>query len=144
MNKKITVHDYFDSIPSILLDCQFIEECLKMYISTSYKIITRKLNESIPFKFSYADLKTDTLGTLTKKFRKFNNDQELLKKLGIARKYRNFLVHEAYLLTYEELKNEKYLSKAVKRLLNMKAEVKTCLAEVMEKLNKVEQIEKNL
>lgn len=144
MSKNITIQDYLDSIPPILLDCQFIEECLRMYIADSYEIIKRKLNKSIPFKFSYADLKADALGVLIQKFRKFNNKQELVKKLKAVKDCRNFCAHKAYLLTYEEQKNEEYLLKATRELSSIKIKTKTCLIEIMKELNKITEVKKSL
>ncbi len=142
--KKIAIYDYFDLIPPILLDCQFIEEMLRMYISNSYEIIKKKLNKSIPFKFSYADLKSDNLGVIIKKFKKLNNNKDLIKNVEIVRKHRNFCVHQAYLLTYEEQKDELYLRNAIKELSQMKAKVKSCLVNVINELEKIENIKNNL
>jgi hypothetical protein len=64
--------EYNSKLQSAMVTFQFIEESLRMYIDLSFWIIIKKIDNIIPFNFSYKDVQKDSLGTLLDKFKKFN------------------------------------------------------------------------
>lgn len=123
----------------ILSSFQVLEFSLKAYIARSYKIIKHKLNEEIPFEYSYNDIKNSPLENLLNIFAKLNNNQELIKKLNKLRNKRNFIAHQALLLTEDiflELLNEDF-GEHHENLYTIDAELRECLTLLTEELQKI-------
>jgi len=136
--------EYFKKVQIALLNFQFIEESIKMYITFSYWIVIKKLEKQLPYNFSYNDVKNNSLGKLLKKFEKFNSEKKLINEIKQLIKDRNFIVHQAYLLTYEEQKDDKYLSEQIKNLEKIIVRSKKCLNELSQELQKIEKIKNSI
>jgi len=139
-----TIEQYLQKLPDALLNFQFIEEFLKMYIAYCYEIITLRVSSHIPFKYRYKDLKKDALGKLVMKFKKINNNDKLIGKIEKIIKDRNYCAHEAYLLIHEQQNDPEYLSKEIAKLEKIVLEAKECLQEISAELKHVEAIKNSL
>lgn len=138
------LRQYFQKLPEALLNFQFIEESQRLYIAYCYEIIALGVSQHIPFKYSYKDLKKDSLGTLTRKFKNFCNNDKLIGKIEIIIKYRNDCAHKAYLLTFEQQNDSEYLSKEIAKLEKIVLKAKECLSELSAELQHVQAIKDSL
>ena len=136
---KLLLDKYFDKLPGALLNFQFIEESLRMYIAYCYEIISKRVSELIPFKYRYQDLKKDSLGRLLNKFKKLNNNERLIDKIEKLVEDRNYCAHEAYLLTYEKQNDPDYLTKELAKLENIINEAKECVQLLFSEVKKIEE-----
>jgi len=139
-----TIEEYFNKLPDALLNFQFIEEFLRMYISYSYEIISLSVSPYIPFKYSYKDLEKNALGKLVSEFKKLNKNEEVTKKIEKIIKDRNYCAHEAYLLTSEQQNDPEYLSKEIAKLEKIVRKAKECLKGISAEVKRVEGIRNSL
>jgi len=121
-----------------------MEESIRMYLGSAYYIVLRKLDSQIPFEFTYKDVKNDSLGKLLIKFAKFNSNKQLTDRIRKLIKDRNHLVHRAYLMTAEELNDDKFLSDETVKLKRIVRSSKECLNSLMEELKSIEEIRRNI
>jgi len=132
--------EYWNKLGNALTNFQFIEESIRMYLHFSYRIVSRKLENRTPFNFSYKDVRKESLGTLLEKFEKFNSNTRLIKKIRSLTKERNFIAHRAYLMTSEEQKDDKYLSKQIKKIEEIIDKSNKCFYELNKETEKVSDI----
>jgi len=136
--------EYWAKLQNALLNFQFMEESIRMYLGSAYYIVLRKLDSQIPFEFTYKDVKNDSLGKLLIKFAKFNSNKQLTDRIRKLIKDRNHLVHRAYLMTAEELNDDKFLSDETVKLKRIVRSSKECLNSLMEELKSIEEIRRNI
>jgi hypothetical protein len=135
--------EYSTTAQSILIDYQFIEEGLRMYLAAAYKFILSSLDSKMPFKYSYKDIENDSLGSLISKFERLSDDAGLVKELKELVKFRNKIAHQAFLLTAEQQNDSAFLSAQTKELSKVKARTNVAVHKVLEesirlgKLNKI-------
>ena len=134
------LHEYYSKLQNSILMFQLIEESLRMYIKLAYSIINKRLDNIIPFKFTYNDVQRDSLGTLLDKFAKFNNNSELPKKISAIIKWRNFCAHRAYLMTYDEQTGGKSLTKEIERMDKLIKFIDECFWQLHGELKKLDEI----
>ena len=130
--------DYVTMIGGILVDFQFIEESIRMYISDAFKYIVTQLSGVIPFLYDYKDIEKDALGKLINKFEKFNDNKRLIAELNDLKKYRNNCAHRGFLLTDEQVHDEKYLKNGLKELEKVKKRTANCLSDLHKEVVKTE------
>lgn len=142
MRKKVDLllREYWLKAQNALLNFQFIEEGIKMYLAIVYEIVEKKLSNQIPFKFSYNDIKNDPLGRLVAKFEKVNHNKQLIDKLKDSVKHRNYCAHRAYLMTVKEQRDAKYLSGEIKKMETVIKSSKECLTNLQRELRKLDKI----
>ena len=136
---EIEYTTYHDTLSSVLIDFQFIEESLKMNIASCYEIVLSSLDGLIPFKFDYKDLEKDALGVLITKFEKFSDDTSLIKELRDLVQYRNGAAHKGWLLTPNEQRNPERLKKLTSELTMTKNRTKVVLQRLIDKAKEVEE-----
>lgn len=130
--------DYVTMIGAILVDFQFIEESIRMYISNAFKHIVTQLSGVIPFRYDDKDIEKDALGKLINKFEKLNDNKRLIAELNDLKKYRNDCAHRGFLLTHEQMHDEKYLKSGLKELEKIKERTANCLSELCKEVVKIE------
>lgn len=130
--------EYIDNLPRLLLNYQFIEETLKMYIWRADVIIHSTVKEKIYYRgFNTKRLSKLPLGRLTEEFRKRTNRNDLIDLLKKIQDQRNFFAHQGYLLTHEDEKKEQEASELLARLDEAYKQSKTCLKELITETCKV-------
>ena len=130
--------EYLDKLPQLLLDYQFIEECLKMYIWRADVIIHLAAKAKIYYRgFDTKKLAKLPLGRLTEEFRKRTDRDDLLDLLKKIGDERNFFAHQGYLLTHEEHKKEHEALQLLSKLDEAKNRSKSFLKELIAETCKV-------
>ena len=129
---------------SAVMEFQFIEELLRMYISYCYYIIHLSLSKKIPFKYAYKDLQKDSLGKLLDKFKKFSNNNELIKKIDHIIKDRNYCAHKAFILTYEQQKNFDFLAAELEKVERIITKARDCTQLLLAEVGQVEGIKNSI
>lgn len=127
MQLDLAKQRYFNALQMALSDFQFIEEGLRMYISSAYELIRRSVSERLPFHFDYSDVKNDALGRLINKYLKFSNNKELGAQLRESLEHRNGIAHRGLLLTVEEQRDLAFLDAQSQRLEDLHNQLKPCL-----------------
>ena len=130
--------DYVTLISAILVDFQFIEEGIRMYISNVFKYIVTELSGVIPFRYDDKDIEKDALGKLINKFEKFNDNNKLIAELNDLKKYRNDCAHRGFLLKDEQVYDDKYLKNRLKELEKVKKRTENCLSGLHKEVVKIE------
>ena len=102
MAEKKFLGEYLDLVGKALLDFQYIELALKLYIAEVYAIISSRVEGIVPFKYDWKDVENEPLGRLLDRFSMISSDHQLVKDLRPLQKERNKLAHQAYVLTLEE------------------------------------------
>jgi hypothetical protein len=128
---------YMAKVTSVLMDFQYIEEALRMYITVANRMIKNKMKNFLPFKYYYAWVRKDSLGKLIDKFEKINDNQELIKKLKLFTHDRNKIAHESLLLTTQEQNDEIFQCTAVDELDKLHEELKKVLFEILAEWKKI-------
>ena len=135
---------YWHKLGNALLNFQFMEEIIRMYLGIAYDVVKKKLDNQIPFKFSYRDIKQDSLGTLVTKFEKFNSNKQLIEEVVRLVKIRNYCAHQAYLMTAEQQKDDKYLSGEIKKMETVIRSSDQCVRHLHRELERIEKIRNKL
>lgn len=118
---------YHNNLSSILINLQYIEEMIRMNMSSCYEIIIKNLNGTIPFKFRYKDLEKDPLGKLIYKYEKFCDDCDFIKELKDLIQHRNGVAHKGWLLTVAQQQDVEYLKQLNSDLEKIKHEQRRIL-----------------
>jgi hypothetical protein len=130
--------DYVNLISAILVNFQFIEEGIRVYISGVYKYIETEITGVIPFHYSDTDIAKDSMGKLINKFEKLNNNSNLIAELKDLIKYRNDCAHRGFLLSNKQAYDEKYLKNRVEDLENIQKRTTDCLSILHKEVLKIE------
>jgi hypothetical protein len=135
------LEEYNREVQLVMLDFQFIEESLRCYLSTVYKVARKRLNGDIPFKLDARDLLKDALGTLVSRFERHTNDDELVKELRDLIKHRNETAHRAFLLRAEETADSEFLRRQTDSLAQVKARTGPCVMKILERWEEIQRFE---
>ena len=130
--------DYVNLISAILVNFQFIEEGIRMYISGVLKYIETELSGVIPFHYNDTDIAKDSMGKLINKFEKLNNNNDLITELKDLIKYRNDCAHRGFLLLNKQAYDEKYLKTRLEDLENVEKRTTDCLSRLHKEVVKIE------
>jgi hypothetical protein len=146
MNSKpesIHLEEYMAVVRDILVDFQYIEEGLRMYISNCYRLSAKRLAGTIPFRFSYKDVEKDSLGALVSQFEKLTHNTSLVSELKKLAPHRNEYAHRAFLLTYEEQHDQPLLKRVLNTYKSLKIQTKECVFAVLKEGEKVAELLKS-
>jgi hypothetical protein len=88
--------EYWSKLKNSILNFQYIEESLRMYIVSANGAGLRTSGENHP-AWSYKDLQKDSLDRLLDKFERCNANRQLLEKLARLKDHRDYCRQQAYL-----------------------------------------------
>ena len=91
----MTPYEFHQNIAAALTGCQLVEQELKLYISEALELVSKSLNDRLPFKMSGQDYQDSPLETLIKVFGKLSDNPILAAQLKEFKAERNFLGHKA-------------------------------------------------
>ncbi|RZG06785.1 hypothetical protein EXT48_07465 [Pseudoalteromonas sp. CO348] len=112
---------------ALLTNFQLLELTLKMYIGTSYDYIRMLVSDHIQFDYSVEDVESFPLEHLLNVFAKLNDNKELQKRLNKLRKERNYIAHEALIVTIGSNPNMDTLHKKAEDFFYLEDELMECL-----------------
>lgn len=118
---------YRDRTVGILTNFQLLEFILKMYIGEAYNYIHNLVEDRIHFGFSIKDVDTYPLERLLNVFDKLNRNEDLKKRLNKLRKQRNYIAHEALLVSLGSHSNMDTLYKKAEEFFYLEDELSECL-----------------
>ena len=128
---------YKDRTVGLLTNFQLLELALKLYIGTSYDYIHMLVEDHIHFDFSITDVENYPLERLLNVFGKLNGNEELKKRLNKLRNKRNYIAHEALLVTIGSDPNMDTLHKNSEDFFYLEDELSECLKLVTEEFSKL-------
>lgn len=118
---------------------QMLEFSLKIYLATTFNIISSKVGDVVPFKYGYKDIENHSLEKLLNLFQKHNENTDLQRRLNKLRMHRNELAHKSLLVAHEELRDilGKELDESHISLQEVREELESCLKLMAEELDRV-------
>jgi hypothetical protein len=119
---------YKERVTGILASFQLLELALKIYIGKSYDLINHLVEDRIHFDFSFTDIENYPLERLLTLFGKLNGNEELKKRLNKLRTERNYVAHEALLVTIGSNPNMETLHKKAEDFFYLEDELTECLS----------------
>ncbi|MDQ2077935.1 hypothetical protein [Marinimicrobium sp. ABcell2] len=128
---------YKDRAVGLLTNFQLLELSLKLYIGTSYDYIRMLVVDHIHFDFSISDVENYPLERLLNIFGKLNGNEALKKRLNKLRNERNYVAHEALLVTIGSNPNMDTLNQKAKDFFYLEDELTECLKLVTEEFRKL-------
>lgn len=128
---------YKDTVVGLLASFQLLELSLKLYIGTSYDYIRMLVGDHIYFDFSISDVDSYPLERLLNIFGKLNGNEELKKRLNKLRTERNYIAHEALLVTIGSNPNMETLNNKTQDFFYLEDELSECLKLVSEEFLKL-------
>jgi hypothetical protein len=117
---------YSLALQGVLTDFQFIEEGLRMYISSAYDLIRMRLKSDLPFQLNDKSLEKDSLGKLITKFSQLSDNSDLLKTMNSLVPRRNDCAHRGFLSTAHPSTKVEELEQATAELGAIKKETSAC------------------
>lgn len=87
-------NDFYLKVAFALSGCQLIEQELKLYISEALELAKKCIGNRLTFRMNGEDYEDASLERLIDVFRKFTENDDLVKKLNAFKKERNFLSHQ--------------------------------------------------
>lgn len=144
MAEKKFLGEYLDLVGKALLDFQYIELALKLYIAETYAIISSRVKGIVPFKYDWKDVENEPLGRLLDQFSKISSDHQLVEDLRPLQKERNKLAHQAYVLTLEEQSDGDQLEKECARLTKLRSKTKPLVMRTLEAYGGVQNARKSI
>lgn len=136
--------EYLDLVGQALLDFQFIELALKLYMAETYAIISSRVEGVVPFKYGWKDVENEPLGRLLDQFSKISSDHQLIQELRPLQKERNKLAHQAYVLTLEEQSDGDRLEKECARLTRLRSKTKLLVMRTLEAWGGIQNARKSI
>jgi hypothetical protein len=133
-------NDYMMAVGESAAQFQYLEEALKMYLASCFKIIHDSVNGKITFTYTYSDVAKKPLGQLITIFKKFNNNKVLHRLLRHLKNERNHIAHRAYLLTVEKMRDKQTLTKEIDRLNKVNGVVDAVLNQLHKLEKKLEEV----
>lgn len=130
--------EYLLEALSALSTMQFVEEVTRMYLVRVYALIQLRLGKTVDFKYDYSDVKKDSLGKLLTKFERHSDKTDLIEKLKKLPEERNFLAHEAFLLTEGQWNDTQHIQSLFQRAKQANEVAKECLKEILEEVSKID------
>ncbi|WP_075179728.1 hypothetical protein [Neptunomonas phycophila] len=128
---------YKDRTIGLLTNFQLLELSLKLYIGTSYDYIHMLVEDHIHFDFSITDVENYPLERLLNIFGKLNGNEELKKRLNKLRSERNYIAHEALIVTISSNPNMETLHKKAEDFFYLEDELSECLKLVTDEFSKL-------
>ncbi|WP_216907977.1 hypothetical protein [Synechococcus sp. CCY 0621] len=122
---------YKEVVGQISVDFQWIEELLKIVISSGYEAIRRTAPAKIKFKRTRSNLEKDSLGKLITKYEELYVNDVLIKELRSLASERNYCAHQSFILTLEEQTSEELLARMSIRFEAVRARSRACVKTLM-------------
>lgn len=88
-------NEFFLKVSRALSGCQMVEMELKLYLTHAVALIKKRLGGRMTFGMSGDDYQNHSLERLISEFKKFTDNQDLIKRLNKFKDERNFLSHKA-------------------------------------------------
>lgn len=130
---------YSNALNKVLTDFQFIEECLKMYMTYADRIIQINVSSYFPYKYNRKDVEKLALGKLTDRYSKLSDNTSLVKQIQEVMKKRNDLAHQGFLFTSEEQKDKRLLESLTTNLEQLHIKTKNILFELSKETSSLEE-----
>lgn len=128
---------YKNRTVGLLTNFQLLELAIKLYIGTSYDYIHALVEDRIHFDFSVDDIENYPLERLLNVFGKLNGNEKLKKRLNKLRKERNYIAHEALIVTIGSNPNMETLHKKAEDFFHLEDELTECLKLVTEEFGQL-------
>jgi hypothetical protein len=132
--------EYTKLVPKALIQFQFIEETLKLYLVFTENIISLNTKRYFPYTSSEPAIKKLPLGKLLSMFTCRNSNKSLQQRLNTIPEKRNFYAHEAYttIIKHAAAGEASHIASKMKDLEGVIVEAKECLHLLNEELSLIE------
>jgi hypothetical protein len=134
----IDLQEYLNEVSHAAARFQFLEETLRMHLASCFRIVELSVMDKLSFGFTYKDLERKSLGSLIELFKKFNSNSELLKLLQGLAKERNYVAHQAYLMTQDEQRSSEVLVREKKKVADISEKAHKAVTSLSKESRRIE------
>ena len=121
---------------ALMMDFQYLEQFLKLYLDRCYKAIKERMQDTIPFDRDRKHVENMSYGKLLGEFNIYNDNTKLLDVLGKLREPRNELAHAGFIIAFHGDMKKEYLEKELKRMKEIQKAVKWCIKNICEEFKR--------
>lgn len=119
-------------------NAQFVEEAIKLYLQSAFDLIRKKLDNALPFTYTYDTIKNSPMGNLNKFFSFYNDNEELKNMLQPILEERNYIAHRAYLLKEEQTINKELMEQENNRINKFIEQTHLIIFQIFEEKRKLD------
>jgi hypothetical protein len=133
---------YIDYIPNVLLVFQHIEEAIRQYLLRCEYIIATRLEGIAKYRISEKQIDKFSLGRLVDEFERFNDNDDLIRRLRSIVAERNFIAHQSYIVLHEKggkLEEIEEIKPLYERAVKAKESAEKCFFELIQEIEKLEE-----
>lgn len=130
--RELNLALFMNRAQSLMMDFQFIEQLMKIYLGRSFELIRKRVKGTMPFNRYRSNIENFPYGKLLKEFKIYNDNTELYKKLYSLNKERNHLAHVGFILAFHEDMKAEYLEKERQRIEVLQKLTMWCLETLRE------------
>jgi len=136
--KNLKEDEFFLKIAQALSGCQLIEQKLKLYITEALELASKCIDGRMPFKIKGDDYVDSSLKRLIDTFKKFTENDQLVKDLYKFKNERDFLSHKGitYCLDYEGELSSIAAAELNEKIEGIQSEASRLLIDIHEEANK--------
>lgn len=131
--------EFYHKVGQSLAGCQMVEHELKLYIAESLELTKKCIGPRMPFRANGEDYLDFPLGSLIKEFRRYTENDALVRALGDFKKERNYLTHKAITncLDFDGDLLESSIAELEPRLVKIQDESARLAQAIHEEFNKI-------
>jgi hypothetical protein len=131
---------YFRKLTLCMMTYQFIEYSLRFCLHRCHAIIKFRLDGHLPYDAPTQSIEDAALGRLIDWYKTFTSNQPLIKELRNIKAERDRIAHQAYVLTLEEQRNDKFLLEKAEELEATHQRAQACLQGLQAEMEKTDKV----
>ena len=133
---------YADEITKCIITFQYIEEALKQNLARLNVLIHFRIKKYVPYdiKPNLQSINNAPMGRLIELYKIYCNDNNLISDLRKIKDYRDEIVHQSFLITYDEMHNQKNIKFKISELKRINELAKKSMLKLMELWKDIETI----
>ena len=133
----MSFQDYFDESSRTLMSFQYLEVGLKFYIRDCDRIIQKSVKDSFHYSVREKEIEKFPLGRLIDEFSRRSNRKDITSVLKKLNKHRNYLAHNAYILTIVEQDDPAMMTEYSKKIRKINKAANACLKELYKEHSRI-------
>lgn len=133
-------HRYSQKLSECLATYQFIEHALRSCLVRFHATVSFRLKGYLPYEIPLDAIDDAALGTLTKWFKSYSSNVELVRELDSIKKERDRIAHRGYVLSVEEQADGALLIQKTEELEAAHLRAQACYAKLHTELELAEKL----
>lgn len=132
-------YELYQKVGHSLAGCQMVEQELKLSIAEALKLTKKCIGQRMPFRFNEEDYLDFPLGRLIQEFKRYTENDALIKDLNNFKKDRDYLTHKAIsnCLDFEGELVDSLIVELEPKLVNIQNDAARLAQAIHEEYNKI-------